>query len=60
MKASEVVKVLSEHGWVFVRQKGSHKTFKHPKNPNLLTIPDHGKKDLPAGTLKQIWKKAGL
>jgi predicted RNA binding protein YcfA (HicA-like mRNA interferase family) len=60
MKASEVIKVLSERGWIFERQKGSHKTFKHPNNPNLVTIADHGKKDIPAGTLKQIWKKAGL
>ncbi|MBV4357623.1 type II toxin-antitoxin system HicA family toxin [Pinibacter aurantiacus] len=60
MKASEVVKVLLKHGWVFERQKGSHKTFKHPDNPNLVTIPEHGKKDIPSGTLRQIWKKAGL
>ncbi len=46
MKAGELISRLIQAGWVEVRQKGSHKTFKHPTNPQLVTVPIHGSKDL--------------
>ncbi len=41
MKTKQIIKRLEKEGWVLVRQKGSHKVFKHPQQPELITIPDH-------------------
>ena len=60
MTANELIRLLEDHGWYFVRQKGSHKTFKHDQNSQVITVPDHGKKDLKKGTLNDILKTAGL
>lgn len=59
MKSSEVIKMLLEDGWEEVRVKGSHHHFKHPKKDGLVTVP-HPRKDLPTGTLRNIFKTAQL
>lgn len=46
-------------GWYFVRQKGSHKQFKHSIKSGLVTIPVHRmssdlSKDLEKSILKQV------
>lgn len=60
MKADDLIKLVEAKGWQFVRQKGSHKMFRHPNFPNTVVIPDHGKKDLGTGLLHRIKKDAGL
>ncbi len=60
MTANELIKILENDGWYFVRQKGSHKTFKHDFKEKLVTVPDHGKKELGKGLVHSILKKAGL
>lgn len=60
MKAGDLIKKLEASGWTLVRQKGSHKTFKHDLFPELITIPDHGKDDLKPGLLNNILKLARL
>jgi predicted RNA binding protein YcfA (HicA-like mRNA interferase family) len=51
MTAKELEKKALKKGWFFVRQKGSHKIYKHESIPGILVIPFHGSKDLPIGTL---------
>jgi len=58
MSSREVIKRLKADGWVHVRTKGSHRQFKHPEKPGLVTVP-HPKKDFPAATLRAIAKQAG-
>lgn len=60
MKAKEIIKELKNEGWYEDRQKGSHRIFKHARRKETIVIPDHGKKDIPIGTLKAIRKLAGL
>ena len=60
MTAKEVIRLLEKNGWSESRQRGSHKIFKHPDNPNNVAVPFHGDKDLKKGTLNDILKKAGL
>ena len=60
MNALEVVRLLEKNGWVLKTQKGSHKQFVHPKKPGKITVADHGKKEIPPGTLNAILKQAGL
>ncbi len=51
--------MLKKDGCILVAQKGSHTQFKHPEKSGRVTVP-HPKKDLPAGTIKSIFKPAGL
>lgn len=60
MRAREILKKLKADGWYEVEQRGSHVQLKHPTKPGKVTVPDHGSKDIPIGTLKQIMKQAGL
>lgn len=59
MKSSEVWKQLEADGWVLKRVKGSHHQFKHPQKKGIVTLP-HPKSEIPKGTLRNIWKQAGL
>jgi predicted RNA binding protein YcfA (HicA-like mRNA interferase family) len=60
MKVWEIVKRLENDGWILVRQKGSHKQYKHPDKKDLITLPDHGNNKEPSiGVLNDIFKKAG-
>jgi predicted RNA binding protein YcfA (HicA-like mRNA interferase family) len=60
MKAKEAIRLIEAEGWYEVRQKGSHRMFKHPTIPDLIVVPDHGAKDLKKGTERSILKTAGL
>ena len=60
MKVREVIQVLLRDGWREIRSKGSHRHFRHPDRPSLITVPGNNGKDLAPGTLNAILKKAGL
>jgi predicted RNA binding protein YcfA (HicA-like mRNA interferase family) len=47
-------------GWTLKAQSGSHKQFIHPVKQGKVTVADHGKKEIPPGTLNSILKQAGL
>lgn len=59
MKSSEIIRILQDDGWYLVGQKGSHKQFKHNDRKGRVTVPDP-KKDIPIGTVKSIFKQAGI
>jgi predicted RNA binding protein YcfA (HicA-like mRNA interferase family) len=60
-KVREILKVLEADGWFFVRQKGSHKQFKHPIKLGTVTVAVHSlSDDLSPMTLNSILKQAGL
>ena len=52
--------MLEEDGWVLVRTRGSHRQYKHPEKPGLVTIAGHLNHDLAPGTYNSILKQAGL
>ena len=60
MKATEVISILKKDGWYFKEQKGSHQQFVHSVKTGKVTVPVHGTKDLPPGTLSSIFKQAGI
>lgn len=60
MKVREVVQLLQRHGWKQIRFKGSHRHFKHPEQPLVITVPGNDGKELAPGTLNAKLKKAGL
>lgn len=53
LKPDEVVRLLRRLGFVEVRQKGSHKQFKHPDG-RQTTVPFHKGRDLSPILLRKI------
>ncbi len=60
MKVREIIKFIEQDGWYLARTRGSHRHFKHPKKPGVVTVAGHPAVDIPRGTLNSIWKQAGL
>jgi predicted RNA binding protein YcfA (HicA-like mRNA interferase family) len=59
IKPREVIAILNALGFVEVRQRGSHKQFRHPDG-RATTVPDHGGRDISPILLRQIGKDIGL
>lgn len=56
LSAREIIRILNILGFVEVRQKGSHKQFKHIDG-RFTTIPVHKGRDISPHLLKQILKE---
>ncbi|MGC2130007.1 MAG: type II toxin-antitoxin system HicA family toxin [Candidatus Aquilonibacter sp.] len=52
--------MLLDDGWVIVRQRGSHRQFRHPEKPGTVTVAGHPNDDLLPRTWKSILKQAQL
>jgi predicted RNA binding protein YcfA (HicA-like mRNA interferase family) len=52
--------VLEDDGWTVVRQRGSHRQFKHASKPGLVTVAGKPGDELAPGTLNSVRKQAGL
>ncbi|PTB20493.1 addiction module toxin, HicA family [Trinickia symbiotica] len=59
MNSAHLIKLLKADGWFLANTVGSHHQFKHPSKQGKVTVP-HPKKDLPIGTVRSIFKQAGL
>jgi len=59
-KVREITAYIESDGWYLVRQKGSHRHYRHPAKTGTVTIPGKPSDDLPPGTAKSILKQAGL
>jgi predicted RNA binding protein YcfA (HicA-like mRNA interferase family) len=55
----EVVALLRRIGFVEVRQKGSHKQFRHPDGRST-TVPFHKGRDISPILLRQVAKDIGM
>jgi predicted RNA binding protein YcfA (HicA-like mRNA interferase family) len=60
VKVREVLRLLESEGWFLVRTRGSHRQYKHPKKPGLVTVAGKPSDDLAPGTLNSVYKQAGL
>jgi predicted RNA binding protein YcfA (HicA-like mRNA interferase family) len=60
VKASEFLRILHQDGWYVVRQAGGHLIMRHPRKTGQIVVPYHGAKEMRTGTLKKLWKEAGL
>lgn len=55
----KLLRLLEEDGWRLIGTTGSHHHFRHPTKQGKVTLP-HPVRDLPAGTVRSIYKQAGL
>ena len=60
MKVRDILRLIADDGWYQVRQRGSHRQFKHPTKPGLVTVAGKPGDDLAPGTLNSILKQSGL
>ncbi len=59
LKPREVVALLEGLGFSEVRQRGSHKQFRHPDG-RVTTVPFHAGRDISPTLLRQIARDVGL
>ena len=60
MKVRDLLRLLENDGWILNRTRGSHRQFKHPTKPGLVTVAGKLSADVPKGTLNAILKQSGL
>jgi predicted RNA binding protein YcfA (HicA-like mRNA interferase family) len=53
-------KIIERHGWELKRITGSHHIYAKEEVAVILSIPVHGNRDLPTGTLSSLLKDAGI
>ena len=53
LKPRQVIAALEQLGFVEVRQRGSHKQFRHGDG-RVTTVPDHKGRDISPGLLRKI------
>jgi predicted RNA binding protein YcfA (HicA-like mRNA interferase family) len=50
---------LEQHGFSLVRQRGSHRQYRHPDGSST-TVPFHGSRDIAPTLLRKIARDVGL
>ena len=60
MKVRDAITLIEDGGRFLVRTRVSHRHFKHPAKPGLVTIAGQSGVDIPKGTMNSILKQAGL
>jgi predicted RNA binding protein YcfA (HicA-like mRNA interferase family) len=53
LKPRQVIAALEHMGFAEVRQRGSHKQFRH-NDGRVTTVPDHRGRDISPGLLRKI------
>jgi len=61
-KFSQIVKFLTDNGFILVNTRGSHYfyTGKYNHETRIVTVPFHGSKDIKGRTFKGIVKQSGI
>ena len=59
ISGKQFVSLLQSRGWVVVRIRGSHYIMRSPEGKKV-TVPVHGNRDLPPGTLAALLRETGL
>ena len=60
LSGSEVCKILEEHGFLAVRQRGSHRIMQLQAEGTTVTVPVPLHDPLRRGTLQSIIRQSGL
>jgi predicted RNA binding protein YcfA (HicA-like mRNA interferase family) len=54
MKVRQMIRLIEADGWRLVRQRGSHRQFRHATKPGRVTIAGNDGDDVKAGTLWRV------
>jgi len=60
LKAGEVIRILQQHGFVLVGQRGSHQKWRNAHTIKQVIVPNHKSKQLPLGTVRSIIEGSGI
>ena len=60
MKVKDLLNLLENDGWSLSRMRGSHRQYKHPFKPGVVTVAGKPSADVPKGTLNAILKQSGI
>jgi predicted RNA binding protein YcfA (HicA-like mRNA interferase family) len=60
VSGKRVLAALLRGGYIVTHVRGSHHYLRHPEKQGLITVPVHGNRDLPTGTLRAILNQAEL
>jgi len=60
VQVREILRLLSDDGWVIVATRGSHRQFKHPSRPGRVTVLGKPSDELAPGTLNGIRKQGSF
>lgn len=60
LSGRDVCKILSDHGFEPVRQRGSHIVMQKQLGDSTITVPVPDHKELRDGTLRSIIRQSGL
>ena len=60
LTAHEVERLLRQHGFQLISQKGSHRKWRHPQTNLQVIVPEHRGRTLPLGTLRSILKTSEI
>jgi predicted RNA binding protein YcfA (HicA-like mRNA interferase family) len=55
-----VERILQQHGYTLVRQRGSHRVWQRALNPGTITVPVPDHKELRIGTLQSVIRQSQL
>jgi predicted RNA binding protein YcfA (HicA-like mRNA interferase family) len=59
-KIHEVISILEAHGWRQVRERGSHRHFKHPRHSPVITVAGKRSSTMRTGMLASIRRKSRI
>ena len=59
LTARQIIALLEQHDFRFIRQRGSHAVYRHPDG-RWTTVPIHPGKPLGRGLLRKILKDADI
>lgn len=60
MKVKEIIALLENDGWRFIRERGDHKVYWKESARRPIVVPGKMNDDLPKGTQNSILREANL
>ncbi|MDP3850787.1 MAG: type II toxin-antitoxin system HicA family toxin [Luteolibacter sp.] len=58
LSSHDFLRILSDHGFKFISQKGSHAKYRDAHGHTVI-VP-HPRKDIPIGTVRSMIRQSGL
>lgn len=60
LSGKEICKILEQHGFELIRQRGSHMVMQKKTSNSTITVPVPNHKGLRTGTLRAIIRQSGI